>query len=617
MPRPVRIASFLGALGLFGAGLLSGSRISDARWLGLAGSAWLLLIVAAWFPMPARLPRFNRSVVRTAMILSTIFLLLTAQLVRIQVVQGNAVANRIAIAPNGDALSNGRLLNPDLSVRRGDVYDRNGVLLAGSVGDNGAWQRTYPEPASAYVVGYFAPLTVGADGLEATEADVLSGARSGNVFERWGRELLHRSREGDDLVLTLDSNLQQTAQDLLGTRPGAAVLIEVKTGRVLAMASYPNFDPNQLTASTVSGAEQAETYWNTLLEDPETPLVQRATEGAYAPGSIFKVITAATAIQLGFASPDKVYEDDGSLDVAGRIIVEHNRPDARTEWTLAESMAWSLNVVFARVGLAIGAANMRDFAEKFGFGTSIPFDLQVSQSQLASSDDFLDTLPAVADTAFGQGELLVSPLHMAMVAAAIANDGTMMQPMLVDSVVGPDGEVVSTRKPQEWMQPVSPETAAAVQDMMVGAVETGYASAAQIPGVRLGGKTGTAEVANAEPHAWFIGFAGTPEPKYAVAVVLEHGGAGMAGSQLVGRDLLAAALERSSTAQRAYVRGNLTRPLWSERAENGRLRHGLQFVSDGAEGSTQAVRRNRQPGDSFLATLCFGALSRRGRRRRR
>ncbi|MGI8644028.1 MAG: peptidoglycan D,D-transpeptidase FtsI family protein [Thermomicrobiales bacterium] len=617
MPRAVRTIALLGALALLLAGLASGSEITDARWLGILGTAWLLLILAVWFPLPAKLPRFNRSVIRTAMIVTTVFCLLTAQLVRIQIVQGNAVANRVAEAPNGETLSNGRLLNTDLTVRRGRVYDRSGVLLADSVQENGAWSRVYPEPASAYVVGYHAPLTVGADGLEATEADVLSGEESGNMFERWARALLHRSREGNDVVLTLDADLQRTAQAVLGERAGAAVLVEVETGRVLALASYPYYDPNQLVATTPDQAAEAEAYWAALLNDEGLPLVQRATDGLYAPGSIFKVITAATAIELGFASPEKVYEDDGSLDVAGRVIVEHNRPDARTEWTLAESLAWSLNVVFARVGLAIGAENLTDFARRFGFGVDVPFDLPVSESQLASSDDFLDTLPAVADTAFGQGELLVSPLHMAMVAAGIANGGSMMRPMLVDSVVDPSGTVQSEHEPEAWLRPISPETAAAVEGMMVGAVETGYASAAGIPGIRVGGKTGTAEVANAEPHAWFIGFAGTPQPEYAVAVVLENAGAGMAGSQLVGRDLLQAAVQGSLGQLGAYVRTSEAATLWPNYAENGRILHGLLPLAYGPAGPAEKVRGHRQSGGAIIAASGVGLARQCGDRRRR
>lgn len=616
MPRVIRLAALGFALGLLTIGLASGSRITDARWLGLLGSFWLLLILSVWIPLPSELPRFNRSVIRTAMIISTIFCLLSAQLVRIQVVQGNAVANRIAEASNGETLSNGRLLNTDLTVKRGQVYDRNGALLAGSVQEDGAWSRVYPEPASAYVVGYFAPLTVGTDGLEAARAELLSGEESGNVFEQWGRELLHRSRDGNDLVLTLDAELQATAQSLLGERPGAAVLLEVETGRVLAMASYPYYDPNLLTATTPDAAAVAEQYWTSLLDDKGLPLVQRATEGVYAPGSIFKVITAATAIEMGFASPEKVYEDDGSLDVAGRIIVEHNRPDDRTEWTLAESLSWSLNVVFARVGLAIGADNLRQFAANFGFGREVPFDVPVSESQLASSNDFLNTLPAVADTSFGQGELLVSPLHMALVAAGIANGGTMMRPILVDSVVKPGGTVVSEQEPEAWLSPVSADTAAAVEEMMVGAVETGYASAAQVSGIRVGGKTGTAEVANAEPHAWFIGFAGTPDPKYAVAVVLENAGAGMAGSQLVGRDLLQAAITAQQARAPSYVRGSIVSDLWSDYAKNGRMSYDFLGNPYGAPRPAQEIRRNRPPGNAVFAARRAG-IARQCRHRRR
>ncbi|HEV2108052.1 MAG TPA: penicillin-binding transpeptidase domain-containing protein, partial [Thermomicrobiales bacterium] len=525
--------------------------------------------------------------------------------------------------PNGETLSNGRLLNDGLTVRRGRVFDRNGIVLADSVQDGDAWSRVYPEPASAYVVGYYAPLTVGTDGLEASWGDVLSGDETGNVFEQWLRHLLHRAREGNDLRLTLDADLQRTAQALLGERNGAAILIEVETGRVLALASYPFYDPNLITATTPSQAVAAERYWQSLIEDPSKPLVQRATDGLYAPGSIFKVVTAAAAIDLGFASAGKMYEDDGTLNVEGRIIEDHNRPDERSEWSLAESLAWSLNVVFARVGLAVGSENLWEYASRFGFGKTIPFDVPVNRSQVASSPDFLDSLPAVADTSFGQGELLVSPLHMALLAAGIANGGTLMRPFLVEGVFGPDGERVESQEPEPWLQAVDPETAEEAEEMMVGAVEAGYASSAQLPGVRVGGKTGTAEVAGEEPHAWFIGFAGMPEPRYAVSVVLENAGAGMAGAQIIGRDLLAAALRTTSDAAAsnaglpAYVQFSQGTEAWPGATGNGRIGHDLIEQAPGSARPPQAFRGDRARGSALTPAGGRESRSESGYRHRR
>ena len=595
----IRRFSALAALALVVLGFVASNAITDARWLSLLGAAWLLLLVALWVPIPAHTPPFNRAVVRTGVILGSVFVLLVVQVIRLQVVQSDRITSRVAVAPNGDVVTNGRLLNEDVRVRRGRITDRNGVILADSVQRGAAWGRVYPEPESGYVIGYYAPLTIGVDGLEASYDDVLSGTAAGSTWERWQRDVLHRNQQGADLVLTLDAGLQRYAHELLGDRPGAAILVEVETGRVLTLASTPFYDANRVSAVTSSEASAAQDYYATLLADPALPLIQRATEGLYTPGSIYKVITAAAGIDLGFTSPDRVYEDDGALDVEGRVIIENNRPDERTEWTLAESMAWSLNVVFARVGLAVGADELTAYSQAFGFGEQLPFDVPLSESQVASEDDFLDRLPALADTSFGQGQLLANPLHMAMVAAAIANDGQMMRPYLVERVTARDGTVIDQAEPGTYRTPISAATAAQVEEMMVGAVTTGYASAASVPGLRVGGKTGTAEVEGQEPHAWFIGFAGEDAPRYAVAVVLENAGAGMAGSQVVGRELLAAAIagagpgSASALVQTAYVRSFSRAGGWPETPENGILDHAIRRSPTRRTGPSETVRVGR------------------------
>lgn len=313
------------------------------------------------------------------------------------------------------------------------------------------------------------------------------------------------------------------------------------------MASSPAVDPVPLAAVNHAQVASARTAWETLLGDPDRPLVRRATEGLYPPGSTFKVVTAAAGIESGIVQPDTVYEDNGSLEIDGHVIVEANRPDETiTKWTLTEGFAYSLNVVFAQVGLQIGRHELEKRADAFGIGAMIPFDEPVSVGQISSDDDFLDSQAALADTAFGQGELLVTPLHMALVASAVANDGTVMQPFLVASMRDQKGENVSTTQPRLLHEAIDQQTANILQGLMVDAVEWGYSGAALLPGYRVGGKTGTAESGNEIPHGWFIGFAGEDVARVAVAVVLEHGGEGGGYPAQIGAQLLSTALRLSS-----------------------------------------------------------------------
>jgi peptidoglycan glycosyltransferase len=544
MRRFFRTVALLASLVLVAIGLWRREGISDGRWLAYLAGAWALFLIAIW-------PRHFRpktapglSIVKIGLLLSTVFVVIAVQLARIQVVEQAATADRIAADPRtGEIIANPRNVNGDLAIDRGRIFDRNGETIASTVVENGIGRRVYPDPVTAYVAGYYSPLLYGKSGLEASYDAELRGASGHNLFTRAEDALLHRSHRGLDLHLTMDANLQRRADQLLNGRIGAVVLIDVKTGAVVALASNPHYDPEQLFTADASGRDAATSYWRQLTSDPDHPLVLRATDGLYSPGSTFKTVTASAAIDAGLASPDDTYRDDGSLDVDGHVIVEENRPDDSVDiWTLRQGLAFSLNVVFAQVGLELGKDLLTKYAERFGFGSTIPFDLPVAKSQIASSDSFLNSNPAIADTAFGQGELQVSPLQMAMIAATIANGGKMMRPYLVDTVTTRGGQVVRRTRPDVWRQPISAESAGTVRDMMINAVNNGYANGAAIEGLVVGGKTGTAETGSGAPHAWFIGFAGKPDPRYAVAVVLEHGGTGLTGPLQIAREMLAAAM---------------------------------------------------------------------------
>jgi len=543
MHTALRGLILLSAAGLIGWGLFTGDGISDARWLGILGLAWLLLLLGTRLPLPSTMPTFNRTVIRTGLVLTTVFMVVTAQLVRIQVVEGDNIYYRTATAPDGEIIANPRTASGELDVARGKIYDRNGIVLADTQEVDGLYLRAYPEPASAPVVGYYSPFLYGASGLESAYERELSGGAGNNPIQRIINTLLHRPQTGANLNLTLDAALQRQAMEMLGGSRGSIVVVDVQTGAVIVMASNPTYDPNQLFTTTAND-EDAKAYWTSLLEDPSTPLVTRGNLGLYTPGSTFKTVTAGIAIEEGIAQPETVYTDDGQISIDGRVLVENNRPDPnRNEWTLAEGLAWSLNVVFAQIGLQIGGTDFWKYTEPFGFGEAIPFDLPTSKSQLANNREALSDKNTLADTAFGQGQIQVTLLHMAMIAAMWANDGKMMEPYLVDSVEAPDGTVTRRTKPSVWKTPVSPGTATAVEEMMVNAVTNGSVAGAWADGYVVGGKTGTAETGDGSAHSWLIGFIGDPEPRYAVAVVLEEGSGGLASAVAIGRDMLVATIQ--------------------------------------------------------------------------
>jgi penicillin-binding protein A len=565
MTTILRTLCVLGSLALVGWGLTISEDINDARWLVLLFGAWILLVIGTRIDLPPSMPTFNRTLIRTALVLTTVFVVITAQLVRIQMVEQDAIYYRTGVDDTGEVISNPRLVNQQLDFERGRIYDRNGVVLADTVQQDGLWYRVWPDASAYPVTGYYSPLMYGSTGLEARYEQELSGQAGNNSIERTVRDMLGMPQEGNNLTLTLDAELQGSAMNMLGDSHGAVVVLDVRTGATLVLASNPTYDPNQLF--TTGNDPEAAAYWDSLLNNPNTPLVTRANQGVYTPGSTFKTVTAAIAIEEGFAEPDSVYEDTGELNIEGRLLPEFNRPDeSRDQWTLAEGVAWSLNVVFAQIGMQIGGQTYWEYGPQLGFGESIPYDLPVAESQMANSRDALSDTNMVADTGFGQGQLLMSPLHLAMTASAWANDGRMMEPYIVSSVTDADGAEMWNADPSVWREPVSPETANKVESMMVNAVQNGSITNAYVDGYVIGGKTGTAEIGNDTSHSLFIGFIGDPDPRYAVAVVLEEGSGGLTSAVAIGRDILVGTIQRyprdaaSKPLEVAYVRSQIPAP---------------------------------------------------------
>lgn len=529
-----------------GGGLAARDAITDAQWIGVLWLSWIPLLVAIWPSFPDSVPRINQFAVRFGFIFLSIMTLAAVQLVRVQVVMSDSIIHRVGIDPEtGEVVSNPQLAEEALTTPRGTIYDRDGRPLASTTLAEGVARRVYPEPETAEITGYFSPTLYGATGLEASWDDALSGRAGANPLQQAFDALRGLPPRGNNLHLTIDAGLQHQAHAALGGRPGAVVLLDVQTGAVLALASAPTWDANGLVAVTAADREPAMAAWAALTNDPRFPLVQRATSGLYPPGSTFKAVTAAAAIDRGVASPDTIYEDAGELTIDGHTLIEANRPnDQQTTWSLTEALAWSLNVVFAQVGLQLGGDALAEAARGWGWEQVIPFDLPIEPSRVSVTPGFLASEVALAETAFGQGELLASPLQMALVAAGVANEGEIMRPYLVQDMTSPVGDTLRTTRPAIWKRGADPEAARQTAAMMVNAVEFGGLGNAYVPGLTIGGKTGTAETGGGDPHAWFIGFVGLPgeAPRYAVAAIVEAGGGGGQVALPIGRDLLVAAM---------------------------------------------------------------------------
>lgn len=429
----------------------------------------------------------------------------------------------------------------DLLLRspRGAILDRNGVVLARSAARaDGIYRREYPVPAAAPVVGYFNP-SLGRAGVEAAANDTLQQVR----WPQWPWAL-QAGVAARDVRLTLDANLQAQISRLFGGRPGAAVVM-TPDGAVLALVSSPTFDPNRLAAGQPD--EAALGYVRTLQADGEAPLLNRATQGQYAPGSTFKTVTLAAALELGAVRPDEVFEYQLNPRDASHPVPWHTNgfvscgniyPLAsgnRVRLDLAHAYAWSCNVTHANLALRLGAPALLDYARRFGFGAPIPFELPTTPSRLQQRPDFFtgpEARYALASTGMGQGELLVTPLQMALVAAAVAADGKVPRPRLL-----------ADRPAETWRQAIRPDVARQLRTFMTVSVAEGWARPAGVAGVAVAGKTGTAEAVPGRPaHSWFIGFAPADNPRVVLALVVEEGGSSTQVAAPLASQILRAAL---------------------------------------------------------------------------
>jgi peptidoglycan glycosyltransferase len=420
---------------------------------------------------------------------------------------------------------NARPLLEQQQIRRGRILAADGTVLARSVskghGESLRYVRRYPEGALyGHPIGY-SFVRQGDSEFEKYHNDELVGDES--EFSSILDELRGRDQEGNDIVTNIDATAQRVAlADLEAAGFGAVVAIEPSSGRVKVLASNPPYDPNRVPE-----------HLEELNQDPTSPLLDRATQGQYPPGSTFKVVTAAAGLDSGAITPETTIDAPGELDVQGQPL-QNDFTEDFGPISLDTALTNSVNTWFAQLGEQVGEDTLFEYMDAFGFGSTPAIDLpgdQVYTSGIFDGEELLGRNDPIdiARVAIGQERLAVTPLQMAEVAAAVANGGSLMKPQIWSRVVDPDGRVTKRLDPSEYSQPIDEQTAEELTTAMEGVVSEGTGTNAAIPGVPVAGKTGTAETpfndtcggGSEENQAWFIGFAPADDPQIAIAATVE------------------------------------------------------------------------------------------------
>lgn len=416
--------------------------------------------------------------------------------------------------------ANRRVLLDEYSTARGPILV-DGQAIAKSVvtDDDLKYQREYTNgPLYAPVSGFYS-FIYGATGIEAAEREVLAGTDDRLFVGRVADLLTGEKPGGGSVVLTLNAAAQQAAYAGLQGQVGAVVAIAPQTGAILAMATNPSYDPNVLSSHDGIAIQAA---WQMLNADPTKPMLNRALRETYPPGSTFKIITAAAALSTGNYNPETLVPAPDILDLPGTTADLPNQGGESCsptgEISVRDALRISCNTAFGGLGMVLGGDALKEQAEKFGFDSTV--DIPMTSAESVFPSDL--TKAQEAQSAIGQFDVRATPLQMAMMVAAVANDGVVMKPYLVQEVRAPDLTPLDTAEPEELSEAVTPAVAAQLQSMLVTVVESGTGRNAQIEGVTVGGKTGTAQSAPGKPpYAWFVAFAPAENPQVAVAVLIE------------------------------------------------------------------------------------------------
>ncbi|HEX2927591.1 MAG TPA: penicillin-binding transpeptidase domain-containing protein [Ruminiclostridium sp.] len=400
-------------------------------------------------------------------------------------------------------------------VVRGTIYDRNGKELSVSEKTkNNKYKRVYNGgAATAHVLGYYDD-QYGITGLENLYDSYLSNNISASFLAWVGNGFKAVNKTGDDVYSTLDYGVQKAAYDALGSSKGSVVVIKVDTGEIIAMVSKPSFDPNSLSKS-----------WKSISTSEQRPLLNRAVSGLYPPGSTFKVVTGVSALENIQGIENETLNDQGKLVLGKDYSLSNDKGEVLGKLNLQQAMIKSSNVFFGSLGIRLGK-DLFNTAEDFRFNKNIPSDgIIIDKSRFPSYNS--SEKGNLAQCGIGQAEVLATPVQMALVAQTIANDGIMMKPTLVNKVTDYNGNTVKGLSPSEIGKITSPGYADEIKRFMRDVVVKGTGTRAQVSGVEVCGKTGTAQhIESKNPHSWFIGFAPYKKPEIAIAVIVEEGGYG-------------------------------------------------------------------------------------------
>ena len=472
----------------------------------------------------------GKRLTRIMTVLALLLSALVANLTWLQVVDARELQNSVY---------NTRNLAAEARRPRGSVLTADGKVLAHSkLSGSGVYRREYPQgQLAAHTLGYFSP-RYGRSGIEAAENDVLVGGQ--RAFSTWSDVIdaaAGRQVPGDDIVLTLNSRVQKAATSALAGRTGACVVLDPRSGAVLAAASTPTYDPNTI-----------DRQWVPLHNGTASPFIDRTRGALYPPGSTFKVVTLTGALGTGVATTQTTFPGPASLTI-GNAPVNNFESGAYGDITLAEATQHSVNTVFAQLAVRLGAPALVKQAQAFGFNQKVPFELSVKNSLMPNPAEMTTWETAWAGVGQPVGEHKspagpqVTVLQMALVAAGIADNGTVMAPYVVGSVRDANGQTMATTNPRAFTRATDPDTAAQINGVMQKVISAGSGSKAAIDGVKVAGKTGTAEVGKGKPtNAWFIAFAPAERPTVAMAIMIEGGGVGGQVAAPAAKPVLEAAL---------------------------------------------------------------------------
>jgi penicillin-binding protein A len=456
----------------------------------------------------------TRPLRRMSLLLGVLFLSLLLQVMRVQVVDAKHLQTDTG---------NIRPIIEQYGKERGAILV-GGSTVARSVDTGDArlrYERRYPQGSTYAPATGFYSLIYGATGIERAEDPILSGTDSRLLGSQFSGLIQGQDRKGGSVVLTLNAAAQRAAYNGLRKYRGAVVAIEPSTGRILALAQSPSFDPSLLSANNTQINNAA---WKRYTADVNQPLLNRPLAKTYPPGSAFKIVTAAAALSSGKFTTSTEIPAPAVLDLpltTATLPNDDRKPCFGGKATLEQALQISCNTAMANVGLTLGGDALLAQAQKFGFGTSFAVPMTAATSVFPGGIN----APQTAQSAIGQFDVRATALQMAMVAAGVANHGVVMRPYLVDQINGTDLAPLSRTEPRVFDQAITAQVANELTDMLVNVVDNGTGKPAQIAGVKVAGKTGTAQTTDGKPpHAWFVSFAPADDPKVAVAVVVEDGG---------------------------------------------------------------------------------------------